>query len=184
MKKVECIEAVNAEELEEMKVDEKPSKREKWFEIIAYLLLSVVLIAYLFFVHNVVVSGQSMEPTFQSGDFLLASKSNENLDYEDVVTIDGEGLDKPLLKRIIGLPGDTIEIKDSEVYRNGTRLEESYVLESMQVAEPLTITLSENEVWAMGDNRNNSLDSRVLGAIPVSYVQGEIIWEFPHFHMY
>lgn len=83
------------------------------------------------------------------------------------------------IKRVIGLPGDTIEIKDGAVYRNGERLIEPYIKEPMRPAGTVSrVELGDDEIFVMGDNRNESCDSRFLGPIPLSHVIGTVFFTF------
>ena len=127
----------------------------------------------------------------------LPSLFNAKPSYEDVVIIDSrvtrtrtlkdEFIDNAIIsriigrsnenfyiKRVIGLPGDTLEYRDGKVYRNGELLEEDYILEEMSVPFE-TITVPEDHVYVMGDNRNFSKDSRSLGPIPLENVRGEVM---------
>ncbi|BBB91874.1 MAG TPA: signal peptidase I [Methylomusa anaerophila] len=79
------------------------------------------------------------------------------------------------VKRVIGKPGDTLEFKDGKVYRNGTALDEPYVKEAMQYASAQKIVVPENKVFVMGDNRNNSKDSRYIGPVPANHVLGRVV---------
>lgn len=79
------------------------------------------------------------------------------------------------VKRVIGLPGDTIEMKNGHVYRNGEKLPEEYVNPEEYPAYSATeVTLPEGYIWVMGDNRNHSTDSRVIGAVPIENVIGKL----------
>lgn len=80
------------------------------------------------------------------------------------------------IKRVIGKGGDTIEIKDGKVYRNGTFLEEPYIKEPMNKQMDMTVTVPDNHVFVMGDNRNYSKDSRYIGCVPLSHVVGKYIY--------
>lgn len=84
---------------------------------------------------------------------------------------------KYIVKRVIGIPGDTIDIKDGYVYLNGNRLEENYVkgqtLERLGLSYPITIP--ENKVFILGDNREESLDSRDLGLASYDQIKGKVI---------
>lgn len=79
------------------------------------------------------------------------------------------------VKRVIGRPGDEIEFKAGKVYRNGTLLNETYIKEAMTTTADKKIKIPENHVFVMGDNRNNSMDSRFIGPIPVDHVLGNMI---------
>jgi signal peptidase I len=86
--------------------------------------------------------------------------------------------DKPYIKRVIGLPGDTIEVRNDRVYLNGALLDESYIEEGnrsicsdRQECGPLEIP--EGTVWVMGDNRQNSEDSRYFGVVPIENIIGK-----------
>ena len=91
------------------------------------------------------------------------------------------------IKRVIGLPGDHIEIKDGNVYRNGEKLEEEYLREvktETQEEEYSDVIVPENTIYVMGDNREQSKDSRSFGCIPYDRVNGYIvcrIWPFSRF---
>ncbi len=87
------------------------------------------------------------------------------------------------VKRVIGLPGDTIELRDGKVYRNGEVLDEPYLdpddtpdyrNNGIRISHDNTITIPEGHIWVMGDNRNNSSDSRSIGPVPVENVIGKL----------
>ena len=111
-----------------------------------------------------------MVPTFQDGDVLFVDTkfSEEDIQYDTVIAFDDEN-GKVLIKRVIGLPGDTIQIKDGIVYRNGKALEESFarINDAGEFAEEKTI----DGYFALGDNRNDSYDCRFFGAIPFEKIR-------------
>ncbi|MGH8872295.1 MAG: signal peptidase I [Acidimicrobiia bacterium] len=87
-----------------------------------------------------------------------------------------------LIKRVVGLPGETVEVRDNQVVVNGTPLEEPYLPEVFMPDEP-PITVGDDEVFVMGDNRNASFDSRRFGPIPLEDLVGEAfitIWPISH----
>ncbi|MCI3920148.1 signal peptidase I [Paenibacillus sp. TRM 82003] len=146
------------------------------------------------------VKGESMLPTLHNSDSTFALKIQTHYEYGDIVIIDsriGEDrawydpvLEHPLVarmfgglseylwvKRVIGKPGDTLEFRDGRVVRNGEPLEEPYVLEPM-VALPDPVVVPEGSLFVMGDNRNNSTDSRRIGSIPLANVIGKVIFTY------
>lgn len=161
-------------------VDEKNIQAEDWsprhnWEIIKGTLKDVLLaavIAVILFkvIFNIVmVNGNSMHPTLENGNVLLINHLCYKPDYEDIVVFknDARGV---LIKRVIGLPGDTIEIKDSVVYRNGEALEEDYIVNEFfgdgEMDGPVTV--QDDHVFVLGDNRPDSYDSRFNGVGQVS----------------
>ena len=131
----------------------------------AVVALVVVSILFSLFFRVVNVSGDSMTNTLQNGEKLLLSGVLTNPDYGDIVVIRREN-DTPLIKRVIGLPGDKIFIDDNTglVYRNGTALEEPYVRGGFTPSRGLisAYTVPEGGIFVLGDNRSESLDSRML----------------------
>ena len=123
-----------------------------------------------------IIEGSSMFPTFIQGEEMTFKEINQLADYDikhgDIILIDAKGLanstgDKFII-RVIGLPGDLIEIKDGYVYRNEKRVEESYldsVDTSERDAEFSSLLLEDDEFYVLGDNRTVSLDSRTFGPI-------------------
>jgi len=90
--------------------------------------------------------------------------------------------DEDLIKRVVGLPGETIEVRDNHVVVNGTPIEEGYLPDVFMPDEP-PITVGPDEVFVMGDNRDASFDSRRFGAIPLDDLVGEAfvtIWPISH----
>lgn len=125
---------------------------------------------------RVVVSGHSMDYTLKDGQNLWV----ENLPWgtynrDSVVVLKESG--KRMVKRIIGVPGDTLVFKGDTLYRNGEVLEEPYVTDSGYDKGLLKseITLGTDEYFVMGDNRDVSNDSRYFGIIPRNELQGRVV---------
>ncbi|MBR5349393.1 MAG: signal peptidase I [Lachnospiraceae bacterium] len=153
----------------------------------AILLLVVGLILKIFF-SSATVEGESMDPVLQEGDVVITShyifSSPKRYDIV-VVTID-RAEDINYVKRVIGMPGETIQIKDGIVYINGEKLEDdTYASTPIDdpgiAAEP--ITLGEKEYFVMGDNRSVSADSRkeTVGVIARGQIRGKVIFRIGPF---
>lgn len=151
------------------------------FNICLAILLVLVLLFNIFF-QLATVNGHSMDNSLSNDQLLLeydfAYKFGANPQYKDIVIIDvkdeSDEVDY-IIKRVIGVPGDTIAIKDNKVYRNENLLHEGYIKEEMENNEDMEITVGKDEVWVMGDNRNNSLDSRYYGTFEIEKIHGKIV---------
>ena len=181
----------------------KPSKALsttfEWLSAAVTALVLIVLVFALLF-RMVKVDGQSMEPTLHDGDqMLLSSLPYNDPEFGDIVVVTGVHTD-PLIKRVIGVPGDTIYIHPTtgDVYRNDEILDEPYIREAIisvskeGVIETGTpchyladrFTVPEGTVFVLGDNRGHSLDSRELsrtteyenGCIPLKHVVGKVLY--------
>lgn len=152
------------EEIEE----EKPNVMRELLGMLVYVgvVLAITFLIITFVGQRTHVSGESMENTLDDGDQLIVDKLTYRFhDPErfDIIVFPFRYKDNTYyIKRIIGLPGETVQIVDGEIYINGELLEESYGREVMQdaglAAEP--ITLGDDEYFVLGDNRNYSSDSR------------------------
>lgn len=151
------------------------------------ILLAVAIAAViLFFFKPIIIQQQSMEPNFYSGDYIITSRQAYNLFGDpqrgDIIVFKSElytdeGDAKNLIKRIIGLPGDRVEIKAGEVYVNGELLDEDYVKEQGLSGEMEAITVPEGELFVLGDNRRVSQDSRsgAVGTIRQDTIVGKVV---------
>ncbi len=166
----------------DVKPVEPPSKLWKfvyeWLDSLVFAFLTI-LILFTFLFRIVGVNGTSMMPTLQNGNWLAVRAINTEIQRGDIVVVtQPNDLDEPLIKRVIGVGGDRLNInfETGEVSVNGTVLNEPYIAElthkRFDVAFPLTVP--EGCVFVMGDNRNNSLDSRssVVGFIDCGYILG------------
>lgn len=155
-----------------------------WIRDIAIAVIIAAII--LAFFKPIIVQQESMHPNFYSGDYLITSRQSYRLLGEpqrgDVIVFrsslyDENGKQKNLIKRIVGLPGETIEIKNGEVYINGELLQENYVAEQGLSGEMDAITVPEGRLFVMGDNRRVSQDSRspAVGTISMDSIVGKVI---------
>lgn len=115
------------------------------------------------------VDGDSMYPTVLNGDKVVTVRT-KNIKHGDIIVFDNAEIGKRLLKRVIGLEGDLIVIKEDEqgvyhVYRNGERLSEDYISMPMRYSEELTVRVTAGRIFFLGDNRNISLDSHTDGVL-------------------
>lgn len=152
---------------------------------LAFLLMAGAAVLILMFVgRTAIVNGNSMQPTLQNGDLLLVQRMGyqEPQRFDIVVFDSGDGQGTLYIKRVMGLPGETVQVVDGILLINGEPLEESYGLEPMDsggIAE-IPLTLGEDEYFVLGDNRNNSGDSRNQAVGPVSRDQivGKALFRF------
>lgn len=157
---------------------------------IVSILIAVVLAFFIryFIVELYMVEGPSMRPTLVSGErlvvnkFLYRFKSPER--GEVVVFRYPRDPSRDFIKRVIGVPGDTIEIQDGQVILNGQVLDEPYIFEHTRGNYPAA-KVPVGHIFAMGDNRNNSEDSRFkgVGFVPYELIKGKamvIFWPISH----
>ncbi|WP_169083000.1 signal peptidase I [Paenibacillus sp. PL91] len=136
------------------------------------------------------VQNVSMQNTLVAGQRLIEDKWSYRFHepkHGDIVIINGPESELRLIKRVVGLPGDVIDIQNGEVYINGEKINEQYVKGQTfpgRVAIPFKV--EEDQLFVMGDNREHSMDSRELGPIARSSIEGKAIfriWPFPKFGM-
>ncbi len=140
-------------------------------------VIPAVLLALLishFVAQGTHVYGQSMEPNLHTDQRVIIEKVSYRLHAPrrgDVVVIDVDFSDIPLIKRVIGLPGETVEIRDGQVLIDGKPLQEPYLSHVFQPDYGPTL-VPPGYIFAMGDNRGQSSDSRAHGPFPVSSIIG------------
>ena len=149
---------------------------------------SLFIVVYLFVMQPNQVKGASMDPTFNTGDYIFTSKVTYKLrplHRGDVVVFKSpKNPDIEYIKRIIALPKDTIEIKDSEVYVNKKLLSEPYISAKTNLWEGgfskngEVFTVPEGEMFVMGDNRPRSSDSREFGPVPTTSIIGHVFYRY------
>ena len=136
-----------------------------------------------------IVDGISMEPTFHTNEVVVANRWQYLFGTPgryDAVTIKfpGDPEHKKYIKRIIGLPGDKIDIKSSQVYVNNKLVEEPYLSPGTITEPDMSRVLQKDEYFLMGDNRENSNDSRIWGMANKRHLIGKaafVIWPFDSF---
>lgn len=146
----------------------------KKFGIIIFLFLLILLIKN-FCIDKVIISGESMLPTLKNENVCLMKKWGvSNIKRYDIVIAKTDK--KHVVKRVVGMPNDTVQIKDNTVYINGKRIIDEYDFPTAYsgIAEH-GITIKEGEYFLLGDNRNNSIDSREFGVVKSSDITGIVI---------
>lgn len=163
------------------------------------IALVICIIMYLLIAMPNQVQGSSMEPNFNQGEIILTNKVSTwlgdtgigrsiGLDYSrgDIVVFQKPG-NSDFIKRIIGEPGDTVSIREGDVYINGKKLDESDYLDSTVFTEAGSflpegeqLIVPENSFFIMGDNRGNSQDSRSyeIGFVREEWIKGEVLLRY------
>ena len=147
-------------------------------ELIQSLVIAAILAFFIitFVAQSFVVDGRSMEPTLHDGERLFVNKFIYRFhppERGDIIVFSPRGdSDKKYIKRVIGLPGDTIEIREGKTFINGEPIKEEYINEFMN-GNFGSYKVPENSVFVMGDNRNHSADSRYPSI--VGYVEYDSI---------
>ncbi len=188
-------------------IAEKPKLTRKIIRelIETVLLVLLVFMTIRVMVHNYQVEGLSMYPSLDNGEFLIVNRWSYSwinlsrfskvipgwdvsqnsrkfifgeIKHGDIVVFkDPVGGNKELIKRVIGLPGDTLEIISGRVYIDGYLLEEPYLNQYWKGDYPV-IVIPDGFIYVLGDNRNNSLDSRSIniGLVPITNIAGKAIF--------
>lgn len=160
-----------------MREDIKREIKEWVYSLVIAAVLAFTIKAFIFDI--IQVSGTSMVPTLHNNDRLIVEKISmysKKIFRGEIVILDpgdkGRGI---YIKRIIGLPGDELEIKNGEVYINGTKLQEDYLKPGTYTDVDMKLKVPEDCVFVLGDNREVSEDSRYIGPIPIKNLKGHAL---------
>ena len=144
-------------------------------ELIPYIvIILVVVLIRSFIVTPIKVNGDSMVPTLKDGEILLLKKYDRTFERFDIIVFTYN--QSRLIKRVIGLPGDYVEYRDDNLYINGKKIKENFVKNSktkdFKMEDIELDKVSEGCYFVMGDNRNNSTDSRMIGEVCKEDIKG------------
>lgn len=163
--------------------EKRPKKENFFLEVVKFTVLSIAIVLpiRLYVAQPFIVSGSSMDPTFANGQYLIIDQISYNFHEPkrgDIIVFRyPRDPAKFFIKRIIGLPGDTIVLKENEVIVKNSENPEGFVLDENFVQqqrkyEPKELIMGEEEYFVMGDNRDSSSDSRYWDALPKSHIVG------------
>ncbi|WP_455224814.1 signal peptidase I [Granulicatella sp.] len=155
-----------------------------WSFIVAFIIVGVV---YIFLGRPFTVSGASMYPTLHNGDRMILSKIGD-INRFDVVVLKAPDENVEYIKRVIGMPGDTLEMKQGVLYINGKKFEQPFI--NTEVLQKQTVFIDdftlqsligetkipEGKYFVMGDNRGVSRDSRMIGLIDRKAIEGKAVF--------
>jgi len=163
-----------------MQADQEPKSRTKSaFREVVETIVFTLLIYFLvrtFLFENYRVVGSSMFPTLEDGQFLVVNKLVYRLQGPQrgdiIVFRDPHAPDRKLIKRVVGLPGEMLEIRHGQVFINNQRLDEPYIKDLAQYSRPPS-PIPDGQYFVLGDNRNNSSDSSSWGTLPGDNIVGK-----------
>lgn len=154
------------------------TKKEKYKELITYAIIIILIILIrTFIITPVRVNGTSMDDTLKDKEIMLLNKFSyyfKDIKRFDIIVIDYENT--KLIKRVIGLPGETLEYKNNKLYINGKEQKETFLnqeTEDFNIEDLGYTKIPENCYFAIGDNRKDSLDSRVFGCFKKDQIKGK-----------
>lgn len=146
---------------------------KKWLKenLLFTILLLIIIIIRIFFYSPIRVNGSSMYPTLQDKEFMILNKIGlqKGINRFDIVVVESNG--KYIIKRVIGLPGESVMYSDNKLYINGKVVEDNYSKSETENFE--NVILKDNEYFVMGDNREVSKDSRVIGPVNIKNIKGK-----------
>ncbi|MDX9993341.1 MAG: signal peptidase I [Anaerolineales bacterium] len=163
--------------------------RAGWYQLLYDILETILLSAALFLVINALtarvrVDGYSMQPTLEDGNFVLVNRLAYRLgqpERGDIIVFHFDLTRQDLIKRVIGLPGDEVRVENGVVYVNGVGLKETYIAATPNY-DGSWLVPSDN-LFVLGDNRNDSSDSHSWGMLPADKIIGKAVlvyWPFKY----
>lgn len=162
-----------------MNITKLSEKAYKWINLIQSLI--VIIIAFIIFTCNfkiAIVPSLSMYPTLNIREFLFC-EAGDDYNYEDIVLFHPSKYSNTYyVKRVIGLPGDKIEVKNGSLFRNNEEVVVNYTNEDYIVYTMPELVIPEGEYFMLGDNRNNSGDSHVIGTIPTEQCVAKVLFHY------
>ena len=177
-----CIHETTCDKIPAMKENQQDNFFIEVFKF-SLLTLLIVLPFRMFIAKPFIVDGASMSPTFETGHYLIIDEISykiKNVERGDIIVFKyPKDTTRFFIKRVIGLPGETVLIKDGKVtiknddFPNGFQIKEDYVKNISH--KNIQQTLSDNEYFVMGDNRANSSDSRIWGAVNKNLIVGKVL---------
>lgn len=176
----------------ESRATRRPRSRGlRWFIEVAVIVAAAFVLALLiqqFVVKPFAIPSPSMEPTLVEGDRVLVNRLTYHFRAPkagDVIVFHPPGRPEsdPFIKRVVAVGGDTVAVRDGLLYVNGVPRDEPFIKEHPILDDSPEVTVEEGYVWAMGDNRNNSGDSRVFGPVSIDAIMGKafaVYWPLGH----
>ena len=154
-----------------------------WFSCLLFALIAALILrSYVY--ELVFVDGPSMEPTLYTGEYVFIEKLSVRfgkIERGEILIVKFPDSENNYIKRAVGLPGERVSVHGGVLYINGEALSESYINEYPIDYEMVEIFLGEDQYFVLGDNRNNSTDSHIVGPIEKSKIVGHaqfVAWPF------
>ncbi|BDF35820.1 hypothetical protein CE91St62_38830 [Lachnospiraceae bacterium] len=162
------------------KKKKKHMRRMSWLRTILEFAAIIVVICGLFQIVMGIsyVEGQSMYPTLHDKDMVVYKRRQKTYVPGDIIAIERPN-DEEFVKRVVAVAGDTVNIEGGRLYVNGKELEEPWALGETKAVKSgivFPITVTDGEVFVLGDNRENSEDSRMFGPVKISDTKGRLVW--------